>query len=143
MNIRLERQLGIDFPWCKEMNLFNGDRKNHTVDFQCDDGWYGLIWDMLYDIEEEFKKNNVCLHTLHILQIKEKHGELCLHLSSYPGNTIKIIDDYGKKSKKVCEYCGKDGSVKRSAKDKTLKALCDNCARELKFKPLRTNKREK
>ena len=105
------------------------------MDIQCDDGWYELIWELFTKIEKEFKNNNASLDSLHVLKIKERDCALSVFLSEYPGRTIKIIDDFEKESKRVCEYCGgkSEVTIKRD-REGMLKTLCRRCGDELGFK---------
>lgn len=80
---------------------------------ECDEGWYGIIEDMLKTFRNQKLK-------LKISQIKEKFGFLRVYFDiddlEFTTDRIKehnmaeqIIMETEKKSQKTCEICGKEG----------------------------------
>ena len=101
MKPELENKIFQDFP-----ELF----VDHEGHIYCRDGWYNLIYETLKRIYELNK-------SVTILQIKEKFGALRIYARTDKDennnweNIIDIIDLSEIKSKKICELCGKEGSL--------------------------------
>lgn len=88
--------------------------------FECGDGWFDLIDETLSKIIDWYKKNNpddlenADEEGFVITQIKEKYGELRIYIGgSYPA-VFDIIEQAEKRSRTICELCGKVGECKVS-----------------------------
>lgn len=85
--------------------------------FECDDGWFNLLDELMSKIKEVDKNRVVTIR-----QIKEKLGGLRF----YTGNSINevedIINEYQEKSFSICEVCGKTGELCEA--NKWYKTVC-------------------
>jgi hypothetical protein len=85
--------------------------------FECDDGWFKLLDDLMEKIKKVDKDRIVTIH-----QIKEKLGGLRF----YTGNTIEEAEDLIKeaceKSYYICEVCGNPGELCEA--NKWYKTVC-------------------
>jgi hypothetical protein len=79
-----------------------------AFDFQCGEGWFPLIWNTLDKIQDIVDKTGL---DIEITEIKEKYGELNIYLSGYTKEIEDIIEDATNKSTRICEVCGKPGSL--------------------------------
>jgi hypothetical protein len=79
-----------------------------AFDFQCGEGWYPLIWDMLDKIQDIVDETGI---DLEVTEIKEKYGALNIYLSSYTNEIFDIVREAENKSTSICEICGKEGKL--------------------------------
>jgi hypothetical protein len=89
---------------------------------ECSDGWYDLIYDACAKMEPIVKKmidDAIAAKDYDkldwipaFIQIKEKYGQLCLYITTYPKEIEKIARAAEKKSAKICEQCGKPGKLR-------------------------------
>ena len=150
MNEANTKKLYTDFP-----GLYRdatNQRSMMKFGFDCNDGWFNLIYKLSADIELEAKKLNIepksdswpC-----VLQVKEKMGTLRFYcevgetkdelvhekvgeLISYrplPSNTAirALINEAESKSAKICEGCGCPSKLR---KEGWWRVTCDNCELE-------------
>lgn len=88
------------------------------------EGWQSLIRELANKINQ-FISDYPEYKDLEISDIKEKWGGLRVHLSYYPPGIESIIGEYEEKSLKICEVCGKPGSLHNVGG--WYKTLCDDC----------------
>jgi hypothetical protein len=92
--------------------------------FECGDGWA----DLLVELCEKIQSHLVTLspesvYDIVALQVKEKYGSLRFYISSYDEVIECLIDEYSRKSRYVCETCGKPGKIRGSV---WLYAACND-----------------
>lgn len=105
----------------------------------CGSGWFNIISNLLYTIdlyyehEEEEVRNNKCL----ITKIEERFG--CLNIE-FTGDSDRIYNNLIQytmiMSRKICEYCGKDGNLYCSTQSlhwSDKKTLCIPHAVKMKY----------
>ncbi len=116
MNKENTEKLLLNFP-----KLFGEEFKQRGFYFECDNGWFELVYDALNEL------NN--LDSIRLTCIKEKFGFLniyyiidgdldCIDIEK------NIIKKYTIKSMKICEVCGNPGEKRRGM---WIKTLCDDC----------------
>jgi len=91
--------------------------------FECEEGWYRLIDEILYKLNSEDPEK-----TCRIFQIKEKFGGLKIYLDKYPSNldstsANELMFSYDKQSYKICEVCGDPGTL--CIRSGWYQTLCD------------------
>lgn len=129
MNKKLESKLFKRFRFLRpDSSLLNSLM---SLGFECDDGWFGLIWNLCEDVEEILMKNNIDISYFDVFQIKETLGGLRFYYTFINDCNNKlysevdaVVDKYEKLSLKVCEKCGKPGKLR---KNPILKTLCNEC----------------
>jgi hypothetical protein len=94
--------------------------------FECQDGWFDLIWKLCEDIEKVGVKED-----FQVLQVKEKFGGLRFYCSSAPDEVWDLITVAEDISEKTCEICGKEGELR--SRNRWLKTLCLKHAKELEY----------
>lgn len=111
MNIENTKQLVTHFPIL--YGAHNPDTEEDNIPsfyFECEDGWYSIIYDLSEAIEEY---NNLNPNEIvHAVQVKEKFGSLRFYVDEAPREIYNIIDDTEAKSHKICELCGEPGEIK-------------------------------
>lgn len=108
MNKFLESIGGLD-------NGFYPDR-NPIKDsgfFECGNGWYPLIKDLITDLIELGWDKQVC-------QVKEKFGALRFYINAGSDEIFKKIHSYENQSYETCETCGEKGELRLVGWYKTL-----------------------
>jgi hypothetical protein len=105
--------------------------------FECDDGWYDLLDELMGKIQELDKNKQIIIH-----QIKEKYAGLRFYTAGGPSRIdiigegsytadggsdeeaiTNLIHNYEDKSFEICEVCGKPGRVCMT-RDRWLKTVC-------------------
>jgi len=76
----------------------------------CRDGWFLLIWKLCEDI----KKLNPP-STFETTQIKEKFGGLRFYVTEETDEIHKLISIAESASFKICDICGRDGTIIQEA----------------------------
>ena len=98
---------------------------------ECGDGWFDLIYDLSEKLEVLIRKYIVENLKDEILpyadQIKEKFGYLRFNMNYYIYDTMDLIEEYVRKTQKVCEICGAKGSISGEC---WQQCLCDNCRKK-------------
>jgi len=102
----------------KYSNLFY----NKFFGFECDDGWYDLIEELLSKIQ---------FFDVKISQIKSKFGGLRVYVLTNDSFVNRIIEFYEEKAKKTCEYCGNRGFI---VNERWIAVLCNSCYYKKYFK---------
>lgn len=78
-----------------------------TVYPQCRDGWFLLLWNLCNDI-----KNAKPDGDFETTQIKEKFGTLRFYTTSIRNDEVtNTINKYELLSEKICDWCGRDGTL--------------------------------
>ncbi len=95
--------------------------------FECDDGWYYLIHNMLTELSE---LNN---SSIKVSQIKNKFGALRVYVDPLDNSNFdyfiddevySIISKFENDSRHTCELCGLIGNIKNC--NGWLRCTCDN-----------------
>ena len=81
--------------------------------FECGNGWYPLIKDLITDLIELGWDKQVC-------QVKEKFGALRFYINTGSDEIFKKIHSYENKSYEICETCGEKGELRLVGWYKTL-----------------------
>lgn len=90
--------------------------------FDCDDGWFDLLFDLSVTIETV---NNSLLEDdwIQAMQVKEKFGELRFYVNSAPEEIQHLISQAEERSTRICEVCGDPGNI--NATKRWLKTVCE------------------
>lgn len=89
--------------------------------FECDDGWFDIIFDLCRDMQQEV--NNSGCEQVVAAQVKEKFAGLRFYSSGGNEVTHAMIEKYSKLSSQTCEVTGGKGSVyEKNGWYKTLSA---------------------
>lgn len=75
-----------------------------NVEISCRDGWYNLIDEMCEEISQ-------IDYEIDITKIKQKMGTLCVNTRDLSIEQNKIIYEYESLSYKICEMCGREGTL--------------------------------
>ena len=81
--------------------------------FECGDGWYTLIKNLITDLIELGWDKQVC-------QVKEKFGALRFYINTGSDEIFKKIHSYENQSYETCETCGEKGELRLVGWYKTL-----------------------
>jgi hypothetical protein len=81
--------------------------------FECGDGWYPLIKDLITDLIELGWDKQTC-------QVKEKFGALRFYINTGSDEIFKRIRNAEDLSYETCETCGEKGELKLVGWYKTL-----------------------
>jgi len=77
--------------------------------FQCDDGWFDLLYDLSADLEHLIEIEDT---PVTVLQVKEKIAELRFYLSSSRTDAMRArIKQATDASIAICELCGAPGQT--------------------------------
>ncbi len=91
----------------------------------CGKGWYDLIDQLCTALEKECNRTGA---SYKVGQVKEKFGGLRFYIDVEAGHTddnlFDIEHEYENKSFKICENCGKPGTLRQGGWWRTL---CDEC----------------
>jgi hypothetical protein len=89
--------------------------------FECDDGWFDIIFDLCRDMQQEV--NNSGCEQVVAAQVKEKFAGLRFYSSGGNEVTHAMIEKYSKLSSQTCEVTGGKGSLyEKNGWYKTLSA---------------------
>ena len=92
--------------------------------YEIGDGWL-LLLEELFDKIQKLVDNNPLYNSLEIVQVKEKYGELRVYTNAYWEVVEDLIDEYTRKSKTICEWCGKKGKLRDD--NGWYTTLCKKC----------------
>ena len=81
--------------------------------FECGNGWYTLIKNLITDLIELGWDKQVC-------QVKEKFGALRFYINTGSDEIFKKIHSYENQSYETCETCGEKGELRLVGWYKTL-----------------------
>ena len=136
MKQELENQLSKDFPfmvaksvWDDEVCL-DDDGNEYGFPCECGDGWYQLLHNLCQEITDYYNEKGADTSKIHILQIKEKFGELRFYHNGLIEGSEDIIDKYTDISLQTCMSCGNKGKLRNYGG--WLTTLCDSCEEERK-----------
>jgi len=124
MNNELEKKLVDDFP---ELFIHIDNPRASLMGFGCgcDDGWFGLVYNLTKDIYDEAKKTGVlCNDDFYVVQIKEKFGQLRYYITYGNDEIFKLIEEAERVSATICEWCGEEGKIRNNS---WIRTLCDDC----------------
>ena len=101
--------------------------------FECCDGWFELLKDLLIKLKELGKKNikgqcgfdDDLEYPPRVIQIKEKYGSLRFYLDWETEEISELIREAEGKSRQTCERCGEPGSIEK--RGGWYSCLCDKC----------------
>lgn len=104
--------------------------------FECEDGWFRLIWELSLGIEDLARKEG--LPPDHedwpeAVQVKQKMGGLRFHLRHCSEAMMELKTAAENASTGICELCGEPGSV-QSSNQRRIQTLCPNHAHAAKSK---------
>ncbi len=136
MDDAFERKLAEKYPFMrKRKSLAQQNAEGFVEDLysafgcECNNGWYDLLDGLCSDIQRVYEDNNVPVD-INVLQVKEKFGTLSFYAAvSGPENVrsriYELIADAERKSKHVCEKCGKPGTLRTN--NGWMSVMCDAC----------------
>lgn len=113
MRKELDEQLCREFP-----NLYRNRGKSMQETcmcwgFDCDDGWFQIIYDLSKKLEAEILKLPEKQRSFYgASQVKEKYGGLRFYVDSYTDEIGSLIREAEEKSEKTCEVCGAPGKIR-------------------------------
>jgi hypothetical protein len=81
--------------------------------FECGNGWFPLIKDLITDLIELGWDKQTC-------QVKEKFGALRFYINTGSDEIFKKIHSYENQSYEICETCGEKGELRLVGWYKTL-----------------------
>jgi len=81
--------------------------------FECGNGWFPIIKDLITDLIELGWDKQVC-------QVKEKFGALRFYINTGSDEIFKKIHSYENQSYETCETCGEKGELRLVGWYKTL-----------------------
>jgi len=112
----------------KEYSFISPDpelQRNLTAfGFEIRDGWLSLL-EELFDKIQELVDNDPQYNALEVVQVKEKYGELRIYINAYWEVIEDLINEYTRKSKHICEWCGEKGKLHND--NGWLTTLCNKC----------------
>lgn len=79
--------------------------------FEVGDGWLPLVIELCDKIQAIIDKNPKKYKDFEFTQVKSKYAELTVYVSRYYEEILDLINEYSKKSEKICELCGKPATV--------------------------------
>jgi hypothetical protein len=135
MSPDLERKLVKDFP-----KLFGDVDKSVSQTLicfgcECNDGWFNILYELCVELADMAKKEGQAREdVLRFSQIKEKFGELCIYTRGATDEMQDLISKAEYASAKICEECGKEGSIDDS--QYWVKTLCQDCKNKRKQRTL-------
>lgn len=91
--------------------------------FDCDDGWFDLIWTLSQKIEDSARQAGLEPQSNawpEATQVKQKMGTLRFYLDYSTEAIAALIRKAEENSAKTCETCGNPGSTMRGFGVKTL-----------------------
>ena len=92
----------------------------HCFDFSPSHGWLPLVAELLERV--------TALHPdIEIAQIKSKYASLRFYVNETSDPVHELIDEYEKRSERVCEDCGAPG-YPRYPRGRWVVTCCDACA---------------
>ena len=104
MNKENTKKLLNDFP--NLYKQFYWDKLNTCMcwGFDCDDGWFDLIYKLSEDIVKVCPECEAC-------QVKEKFGGLRFYTDNGNEEVWNLVREAEEKSFTICEICGKEGKL--------------------------------
>ena len=112
MRAELDKRLCEEFP-----NLYRNRNRSMMETcmcwgFDCDDGWYNLIYNLSAQLEAEIMMMpEEHRPTFCAAQVKEKYGTLRFYMEGCTDTMGKFIREAENKSEETCEVCGAPGEL--------------------------------
>ncbi len=103
--------------------------------FECDDGWFDLIWKLSHAIEECARCAGLKPDSdrwPEAIQVKQKFGSLRVHLINQTDEMCALINSASDASMTICETCGAI-AAQTVVINRWVQALCHQC-HEIKAK---------
>lgn len=119
MELILQERLIKLFP-----QLYVTPERPNGLYFECADGWYDLLLEMSYKINQIIEEDPETYKDFYISQLKEKYGTLRVYTSYSYEPIDHIIEEYEFVSAKTCELCGNPGVLDRDGY--WYQTLCDD-----------------
>lgn len=116
MKVKNTKKLYSDFP-----ELFQ-DGFMHERGFECEDGWFDLIYDLSSDLQKQHDVSE-----LRVTQVKQKMGYLVYSVNNLTDDISVLITHTQNKAKEICELCGSEGSTLNVCKSHHI-VLCKYCS---------------
>lgn len=85
-----------------------------AMGFDCDDGWFDLIWNLSQAIEEAARRDGCDPQSEdwpEAVQVKQKAGTLRFYLAKNTNKFAALVDNAMKASEEICEVCGTPGAI--------------------------------
>lgn len=126
MNKENTKKLVQDFPsfWKHAHNL---KASLMAFGFECDDGWFPLIYRLCEGIQKELDGLDEQFNEdFYVVQVKEKFAGLRFYISGGTEKIFDLIHEAEEESYRTCEKCGKPGVVR--IRGGWYKCLCEDCA---------------
>lgn len=97
--------------------------------FECEDGWFDLIWNLSQAIEESAQASG--LSPTHsnwpeAFQVKQKFGRLRMHVLHKTDEMSILIDAASEASQSICEICGAT-PAHSVVINRWVQTLCSEC----------------
>jgi hypothetical protein len=105
-NINKEKLLK-DFPNLYRQYYLTPQETSMCYGFDCDDGWFNLIYKLSQDI---VKLDPKC----EAEQVKQKMGGLRFYTNGTTKEVFELISKAEEQSYKICELCGAPGTINDS-----------------------------
>jgi len=96
--------------------------------FECDDGWFKIIWD-LFERLEPLVAESAAEGPFEVIQIKQKMGGLRVHLSRENEAIEDAIRMACETSVITCERCGEPGVL--DCENGWYQTLCTSCRAQI------------
>lgn len=98
-------------------------------DFECGDGWYGLLHDLCTKIQEHCDKTDC--PQVEAVQVKEKFGGLRFYIIGGDDTVDAMIREAEEAADRTCEACGSVGEdVMPRSRRGWFSVKCEDCYRE-------------
>lgn len=120
MNAENTRKLLQRFP-----DLF--DREHPKRGFECQDGWFGLIYRISEELEEYLNQAS-CTDALRIIAVHQKMGGLCVESHGGDEAIQQVIQAGEQRSLNICELDGEPASALCVCAPHWFRCLCEKCA---------------
>jgi len=125
MKKELEQQIIEIAPYMFRYDGWNNTQNSLLVfGFECGDGWFELIKQLVNDI-----KNNDITHSVQVNQVKEKFGTLRFYIKKGTEKIFELIFKAEYESGKICEKCGNPGKLRYGG---WILTLCNDCNKKTK-----------
>lgn len=135
MNRENTEKLFNDFPLLYRNKDLSIKESLISFGFECDDGWFNIIYNLSKEIYTFCKSKNVSIEEYPtVLQVKEKFGGLRFYVGPIHKSIFKQVSEFiecaEKQSIETCELCGATAQTKFF--NSWGKTLCENCLVSLK-----------
>jgi hypothetical protein len=125
MDMKVVEKFQERFTWFPKVNPLYFKDQNVPMYIDCDEGWFDLIWKLCEDIDVIVQREG--WKDFSVDQIKEKFASLRFYVNGANKEVFDLIDEAEAKSFKICERCGKKGSMYVGFG--WYRTLCPKCAK--------------